>query len=114
MSANLRFFQSMIRAERARVKRRPGRAAATPQPRSDQQVQPPQVGLGSVPEIVSQRGFPAIHKVIGGVDVSVIGSRVVVDWPDPDTEHAEVTTVGRRRPIGPGVLANTVDFWQDF
>ncbi|GLQ53592.1 hypothetical protein [Devosia nitrariae] len=114
MSANLRFFQSMIRAERARVKRRPGRAAATPKPGAGQQVQDPEIGLGSVPEIVKTTGFPAIHKAIGGIDVTVVSSRIVVDWPDPDVEQAEVTSVGRRRPIGPGALANTVDFWSEF
>lgn len=111
MSANLRFFQGMIRAERARVKRRPGRTSATPMPRAEQEVQEPEIGLGSVPEIVSQRGFPAIHSAIGGVDMVVMDSRIVVDWPDPDVQQAEKTVVGRRRPIGPGILATTVDFW---
>lgn len=111
MSANLRFFQSMIRAERARVKRRPGRTPATPKPRADQQVQESEVGLGSAPEIVSQRGFPPIHTSISGVNVTVTNSNVIVDWPEPETQQAEKTSIGRRRPMGPGVIATTVDFW---
>jgi hypothetical protein len=114
VSANLRFFQSMIRSERARVKRRPGRAAATPKPGADQRVQEPEIGLGSVPEIVETTGFPPIHKSIGGVDVTVKSSSIIVDWPNPDIEQAEKTTVGRRRPIGPGPMATTVDFWSEF
>ena len=113
MSANLRFFQGMIRAERSRVQRRTPTTPATPKPRADQKVQEPEVGLGSAPEIVKQIPSPPAYKVINGVSVTpdLSTQQIVLDWPAPDTEQAEKTSIGRRRPHGPGTLGITVGFW---
>lgn len=111
---NATYLADMIRGERARVRRRSIRSAASPVPRADQGIVEDDVGLGSVGEIVEQKPWPAPYAFIGGVAVVPdLGTQTILyDWPTEDGT-GELTTFGRGKPAGPGALGISLGFWSN-